>query len=101
MAEYILQILRTQLMIVFSWGFHKPQRLPDDKGLSFMVNGFKYQGLVRVVYNEGVDLFEVHLDNGRTEEDIYADQLINIIDGMVERTDNYTETVTNIYKLSS
>lgn len=28
MAEYILEILRSQLMVVFSWGFHKPQRLP-------------------------------------------------------------------------
>ena len=101
MAEYILQILRTQLMIVFSWGFHKPQRLPNDQGLSFMVDGYKYQGRVQVIYNEGADLFDVRLDNGEIVEDVYLDQLVNVIDGMVERTDNYTETVTNIYKLSS
>lgn len=66
MAEYILKILRSQLMVVFSWGFHQPQRLPDDKGLSFMVEGYKYQGEVQVIYNEGADLFEVHLEDGRT-----------------------------------
>jgi hypothetical protein len=71
MAEYILQILRSQLMVVFSWGFHKPQRLPNDRGISFMVEGYKYQGKVQVIYNEGTDLFEVHLENGRIEEDVY------------------------------
>ena len=101
MAEYILQILRTQLMVVLSWGFHKPQRLPDDKGLAFQVDGFKYKGMVKVIYNVGADLFEVHLDNGTVEEDVYADQLVNVIDGMVERTDNYAEDVINTYKLSS
>lgn len=101
MAEYILQILRTQLMVVFSWGFHTPQRLPNDKGLAFQVDGFKYKGMVKVFYNVGVDLFEVHLDNGNVEKDVYADQLVDVIDGMVERTDNYVENVIDTYKLSS
>ena len=52
MAEYILQILRSQLMVVFSWGFHKPQRLPKDSGLKFQVEGLKYKGTVEVIYNE-------------------------------------------------
>ena len=100
MAEYILQILRRRLMVVFSWGFHKPQCLPDDKGLSFMVDGFKYQGRVQVIYNEGVDLFEVHLEDGRIEEDVYLDQLIDVIDGMVERTDNYYQSVKKTYNIA-
>jgi hypothetical protein len=88
MAEYILQILRSQLIVVFSWGFHKPQQLPNDKGLSFIVDGFKYQGKVQVIYNEGADLFEVHLDNGEIVEDVYLDQLVGVVDGMVERMDD-------------
>ena len=100
MAEYILQILRSQLMVVFSWGFHKPQCLPDDKGLSFMVDGFKYQGRVQVIYNEGTDLFEVHLENGRTEEGVYLDQLVNVIDGMVERCDNYDKRISDAYSIN-
>ena len=85
MAKYILSIFRTQPIVVFSWGFHSPQRLPDDKGLRFQVEGFKYQGTVEVVYVEGKDLFEVRLiKNGTKVEDVYLDNLVNVIDGMVE-----------------
>lgn len=97
MAEYILQILRSRLMVVFSWGFHRPTALPDNKGLSFMVDGFKYQGRVQVIYNEGTDLFEVHLENGRIEEDVYLEQLVNVIDGMVERCDDYDKHILATY----
>ena len=97
MAEYILQILRTQLMVVFSWGFNSPKRLPEDKGLSFFVEGFKYQGKVKVIYNEGSDLFEVHLSDGTKVEDVYLDCLVNVIDGLVERTDNYKTKVEEEY----
>ena len=61
MAEYILEILKSQLMVMFSWGPHNFKRLPNDEGLSFSVDGFKYQGCVKVIYNEGADLFEIYL----------------------------------------
>ena len=93
MAEYILKILRSQLMMMFSWGFNKPQRLPDNKGLKFHVNGFKYKGAVNVVYNDGRDLFEVSLENGTVVEDVYLDSLVSVIDGLVEKVDNYKERV--------
>ena len=35
MAEYILEILKSQLMVLFSWGPHNFRRLPEDQGLSF------------------------------------------------------------------
>ena len=97
MAEYILQILCSQLMVVFSWGFHCPTALLDDRGLAFQVQGFKYKGRVEVVYNDGLDLFEVHLEDGRTEEMVYADNLVAVIDGLVERVDNYKEAVRDFY----
>ena len=100
MAEYILQILRSQLMVVFSWGFHSPTALPDNRGLAFQVEGFKYKGVVKVIYNVGADLFEIHLDDGSIEEDVYADQLVDIIDSMVERTDNYYQSVKKIYNIA-
>ena len=99
MAEYILQILKSQLMILCSWGPHNFKRLPGDKGLSFQVEGFKYQGKVKVVYDEGQDLFEVHLDNGKIEDMVYADCLVNVIDGLVERTDNYKDRVKTEYRI--
>ena len=100
MAEYILQILRSQLMVVFSWGFHRPTALPDNRGLAFKVDGFKYKGMVKVIYNVGADLFEIHLDDGSIEEDVYADQLVDIIDSMVERTDNYYQSVKKTYNIA-
>ena len=99
MAEYILQILRSRLMVVLSWGFHKPQQLPNDKGLSFIVDGFKYQGRVQVIYNEGADLFDVRLDNGEIVEDVYLDQLVGVIDDLVEKTLNYEQRVKQEYAL--
>lgn len=100
MAEYILQILRSQLMVVFSWGFNHPTALPDNRGLAFQVEGFKYKGMVKVIYNVGADLFEIHLDDGSIEEDVYADQLVDIIDSMVERTDNYSQSVKKTYNIA-
>lgn len=99
MAEYIIAILRTQLMVVFSWGFHRPTALPNNRGLAFEVDGFLYKGRVEVVYNEGMDLFEVHLSDGRVEADVYADCLVDVIDGMVERTDDYRERIKKEYGL--
>ena len=98
MAEYILQILQSQLMVVFSWGFHRPMRLPDDKGLAFYVEGFKYKGKVMVEYNAGTDLFEVVIGEERIA-DVYLENLVEVIDHTVERTDNYEEEVKRHYQL--
>ena len=101
-AKYILSILRTQPMIVFSWGFHSAY--PIHNGLRFNVNGYLHQGKVEVVYCEGVDLFKVNTLNEdgsikQQETDVYLDCLVNVIDGMVERTSNYKEKVKETYLL--
>ena len=87
MAKYILQILRSQPIVVFSWGFHRAY--PIGNGLRFSVNGYLHQGEVEVRYNEGVDLFVVNTfnDDGtikQQETDVYLDCLVRVIDGMVE-----------------
>lgn len=104
MAEYILSILRTQLMVVFSWGFHRPTALPNDEGLAFKVDGFKHRGWVFVKYNEGKDLFDIELRDKslnvvRDIEDVYFDQLITMIDNAVEHTENYEEQVKGLYNI--
>ena len=100
MAEYILTILRSQLMVIFSWGFNSPKRLPDDKGLRFNVEGFKYRGVVEVIYNIGSDLFDVVLpDTGTKVEDVYLDNLVEVIDNLVEKTSNYEQRVQQEYAL--
>lgn len=102
MAKYILAILRSQMMIVFSWGFHNPVAL--NNGLQFQVNGYKHKGKVQVKYDEGSDLFSVILldrtgKETRKEEGIYLDCLVNVIDGLVEKTDDYSSRVRSQYGL--
>ena len=57
MANYIYSILRSQPMIMFSWGFNNPLALANEEGLVFSVNGFKHKGNVKIVYHSGKDLF--------------------------------------------
>lgn len=104
MADYILSILRMELMVVFSWGFHRPTALPNDGGLAFKVDGFKHRGWVFVKYNEGKDLFDVELRDKslnvvRNIEDVYFDQLVAVIDNAVEHTENYEEQVKELYNI--
>ena len=97
MANYIYTILMSKLMVVLSWGFNSPNAITN--GLRFKVQGFKFTGTVEVIYNAGMDLFEVHLSDGRVEADVYADCLVDVIDGLVERTDDYCERVKKEYGL--
>ena len=100
MANYIMQILKNQLGIVFSWGFNSPKAI--NNGLRFFVQGFLHKGAVEVIYNEGRDLFEVRTFNADgsikdVSEDVYFDCLVNVIDGMVERCKDYEKRVKQEY----
>ena len=102
MASYILTILRSDLLKVFSWGFENP--IAIQNGLRFRVSGFIHKGYVEVVYNEGTDLFDIKTLNrdgsiAKSETDVYADSLVNVIDGMVERTPDYPSRVQMEYQV--
>lgn len=102
MANYILSILRTNLNIVWSWGFHNPK--PLENGLSFKVQGFLHKGWVCVEYNDGTDLFDIKLLTNQLKEvksiqGIYVDQLIDVIDDMVECCENYEQKIKEKYSL--
>ena len=56
------------------------------------------------VIREHRDLFDVELrDNSlnivRSIEDVYFDQLVNVIDNAVEHTENYEEQVKELYNI--
>ena len=90
-------------MIMWSWGFSNPMAIANDEGLIFRVNGFKHKGYVKVLYNEGKDLFVIILlDNRKIEShrigDVYIDSLVNVIDEAVEHTSDYSERVKTEYK---
>lgn len=102
MAKYIMSILRTQITVAWSWGLHNPVAV--ENGIRFAVRGFKFKGIVEVVYDEGYDLFNVKFIKAGevvdTVEGVYVDGLIDVIDNYVERTDNYEKTVSNYYKFN-
>lgn len=98
MAKYIMGILKVDLMVLFSWGFHNPTAI--ENGLIFKVNGFKHRGKVKVVYNEAKDLFNVSLITNRgveikTIEGVFFDNLVEVIDNHIEKTINYSQDVDN------
>ena len=101
MAKYIMSILRTQLMVVWSWGFNSPVAVKN--GLRFKVQGFKFKGTVEVKYNEGRDLFDISFIKAgkviETIEGVYLDALVETIDYYVEKTDDYEQRVKNEYSL--
>jgi hypothetical protein len=102
MANYILSILRAQLMIMWSWGFNSP--IAVNNGLRFKVQGFKFRGVVEVKYNEYTDLFDVSfIKRGKvikTVDGVYFDTLVNVIDNHVEKTADYEERVKKTYSFT-
>lgn len=102
MAKYIIGILKTQLMMVWSWGYHKPMAV--ENGLRFKVQGFKFHGVVEVVYNEGQDLFDVSFIKAnkvvKSIDGVFFDMLVDVIDDYVERTADYEKKVKAEYSFS-
>lgn len=105
-AKYIWSILRTNPGIVMSWGLDTTSVKAIRYGIEFHVEGFKHKGNVQVKLNRGADLFEIYLydENGnmvKSETEIYADNLIGVIDEAVEHTEDYEERVNATYPLFS
>lgn len=101
MAKYIMSILRTQLMVVWSWGFNSPMAV--ENGLRFKVQGFKFKGFVEVVYNEGSDLFDVSFIKAgkviKAIDGVFFDMLVSVIDNYVEKTADYEKRVKAEYSI--
>ena len=103
LARYIWAILTSYPIILMSWGVDPKTVKAIELGLEFHVQGFKHTGLVRVTLNEAEDLFEVTLidDENDTTVDtiqsVFCDNLVAVIDGAVEKTDNYEKSICAEY----
>ena len=101
LAYYIYRILRSQLMVMFSWGFSHPVVIRN--GLRFSVNGFKHKGDVAVELSP-MDEFRISLiKHGkvvRVIDGVYIDNLVQVIDEAVERVHDYEQRVREEYSLS-
>jgi len=101
-AEYIFEIFKSNLPVVWSWGINPGSIQVIDLGVKFHVQGFKHKGYVLVVYNEGEDLFEVSLidENDKTvktTEHIFLGDLISVIDENIEKCENYENRICQEY----
>ena len=106
LAVYIWSILKTQPIIVMSWGVDMDTIKPVKGGLEFHVQGFKHTGMVRIILDEGKDLFEIYLipdSEGEKNviEDVYFDMLVSVIDENVEKTDDYEKRISDTYNIIS
>lgn len=104
MAGYIWQILKTNLPVIMSWGIDPGSMKVIEGGLEFHVQGFKHTGRVRIILDEGADLFEIHLISDSKEEekiieDVYVDTLVSVIDEHVEKTEDYEKRISEEYRI--
>ena len=91
LAGYIWSILKTQPVIVMSWGVDMDTIKPVKDGLEFHLD-------------EGKDLFEIHLipDSEGEEkiiEDVYLDMLVSVMDRNIEKTDDYEKRISDTYDI--
>lgn len=103
--DYILSVantIRNQILatttqdIIQSWGVSEPiaTLFNDMPAFAFLANGRLFQGIVIIAYNPS-DLYELHLHNKSSQRcvsnDVYADQLGELIDINIERGNNIEE----------
>lgn len=90
----------------WSWGPDLNSIKVIELGTQFHVQGFKLTGLVQVQYDEGSDTFTVTAipDDPHKQrtiiKDVYCDMLVDVIDELVEKVDNYEKRVCQEFGLT-
>ena len=90
--------------VVLSWGFSQFGILQGDTGITFHVQGYKFNGWVKIVYDEGRDLFNIiFLSNENVtvceRKGICIEDLVKTIDDYVEKTSDYSERINEQYRV--
>lgn len=86
-----MQLFGTGREKVWSWGAHAWIAISENT-LQFKVQGHHFKGHVRVEYNVGDDLYDIHFGHWRnrtwknleTIDGVYFDQMVDFIDQKVE-----------------
>ncbi len=103
-TRVIMRELSTYPSEVLSWGFSQFRILQGDTGITFHVQGYKFNGWVKILYDEGADLFNIiFLSNEDVtvceRKGICLDDLVKTIDEYVEKTDDYDERIREQYNV--
>ena len=103
LTDKVLTIQRQLMWTVdiatfFSWGVNKMKILlfRDMPTLGINVSGLQHKGWVYISLNEGLDLYEITLLTSnyrvlKTIDEVYCDQLAQIVDELVERSPGMTD----------
>lgn len=91
------QIMYPNMQIFWSWGANKFTFGVGTNGypiLRFKVNGMKFKGYVHIIYNPcdyyEIEFISTHNNLKKRYEEVYFDNLQEIIDNYVEKIDAYT-----------
>lgn len=93
-----IQLLSMGRMKIWSWGAHAWTKI-DENTLQFKVQGHHFKGHVRIEYIVGYDLYSIHFghwknnrwNNLETIEDVFFDQMLDLIDLRVEYIAEYND----------
>jgi hypothetical protein len=89
--EILSQLRHFDPVALMAWGFKKPSG--DETSLSFRVNGMKVGHAYVTIILNGKDLYDIEVYKIRSAqkkmirrvEDVYAEDMIEVIDHIVER----------------
>lgn len=76
---------------VSSWGISNINI--DESSINFNVDGFLYKGCISIKCDE--NCYEIHFDHGKKLKCLDADELADILDSNIEKTDNYQHDLEN------
>lgn len=103
--KYCWAVLSYDKSILMSWGIDPYSIKGIENGTSFHVDGYKHTGVVEVSIDYASDTFTVVLKNDAGEivsshTDIYLSELVQVIDTLVEKTEDYNERIYKQYLAS-
>ena len=90
------QLITANKCAVMSWGTH--HFILEKNALRFKVQARRYRGWIKIEYNAGLDLYNIHFpglwwkkapSKPRTLTGIYCDCMTEIIDNLIEFIPEY------------
>lgn len=86
-----LVCLLTEEEKVSSWGI--TNITIEESSINFNVDGFLFKGRINITYDE--TYYEINFELGKKIRCIDAEELIDVLDSNIEKTDNYQHDLEN------
>ena len=94
-SQKIIETILSQPIVAMSWGLCNTQCLPY--GVRFHVSGFIFSGIVQVL-QDGESLSITLMNSNVINETASYENIVQVLDRLIERTSNYTESVKRRYE---